>query len=83
VWRYSLLPLRERAQPEALYNYTETREAAEAALTVVEAAQGLEAIGHAVSISQSDLSVWCYACAGYVQHPRLERIRARMKMLKL
>lgn len=26
---------------------------------------------HALVLSLSDLSVWCYACGGYVKHDRL------------
>ena len=45
-----------------LAHWKETAAVAERSLTVAEAAQGKQALGHHLAISLSDLSVWCYAC---------------------
>ncbi|CAE8641942.1 unnamed protein product [Polarella glacialis] len=33
-------------------------------------------------ISLSDLSIWCYSCDAYVEHPKLITLRAQMETLK-
>jgi len=63
-----------------LQHWQKTREAEERTLTVADAAQGKQALGHHLAISLSDLSVWCYACEAYVEHdaiiPHCEALRA-------
>ena len=65
-----------------LVHYQSTHSDAEKSLTVSQAASGMEALGHCHALSHSDLSVWCYACEGYVEHPRLAPLRARMEAAK-
>ena len=38
--------------------------------------------GHATALSLSDLSVWCFACDGYVHHPLLNPLVERIQALK-
>ncbi|CAE8715947.1 unnamed protein product [Polarella glacialis] len=38
--------------------------------------------GHPLMISLSDLSIWCYSCDAYVEHPKLITLRAQMETLK-
>jgi len=54
-----------------LAHWQATKKVANGVLTVAEAASGMEALGHHVSLSLSDLSVWCYECSAYVEHDRL------------
>lgn len=65
-----------------LAHWHDTKSAAEASLTVADAAAGKEALGHHLTISQSDLSVWCHACQAYVEHDRLTPLVSRMRELK-
>lgn len=41
-----------------------------------------EETGHTPSVSLADLSVWCYLCDGYVQHPTLSPLVQRLQNLK-
>ena len=41
-----------------------------------------EACGHITAASLADLSVHCYACAAYVEHPRLTPLMQRLSALK-
>ena len=41
-----------------------------------------EAAGHPTGLSLGDLSVWCFACDAYVEHPRIEPLVARAQALK-
>ena len=38
--------------------------------------------GHMTAASLADLSVHCYRCAGYVEHPRLVPLLKRLRALK-
>tara|TARA_B100000795_G_scaffold6151_1_gene4518 strand:+ start:438 stop:767 length:330 start_codon:yes stop_codon:yes gene_type:complete len=38
--------------------------------------------GHMTAASLADLSVHCYLCAGYVEHPRLVPLLGRLRALK-
>jgi len=44
--------------------------------------QHREETGHATMMSFDDLSIWCYDCDSYVEHPRLGPLRAKMEYLK-
>ena len=37
---------------------------------------------HFIAASLADLSVHCYACGAYVEHPRLEPLLERLRALK-
>ena len=39
-------------------------------------------LGHFTAVSLADLSVHCYKCNAYVEHPRLEPLLARLRALK-
>jgi len=66
----------------ALQHWQKTKQDDEARITVGEAAAGRVARGHCLSLSLSDLSVWCYECDGYVQHESLGPLVKTMECLK-
>jgi len=38
--------------------------------------------GHSAALSLRDLSIWCYICKSYVEHPRLQPLRTRIEFQK-
>jgi len=59
-----------------------TKKNEEAVVTIAESSKGHECLGHFVTLSFSDLSVWCYECEAYVDHERLKPLVKRMESLK-
>jgi uncharacterized UBP type Zn finger protein len=39
-------------------------------------------LGHICAMSLGDLSIWCFACDAYVEHPRLKALAERMEKAK-
>jgi len=39
-------------------------------------------VGHCIAVSLEDLSVWCYECSAYLNHPNLSPISQRLEELK-
>jgi len=39
-------------------------------------------VGHCVAVSLADLSVWCYECNAYLQHPSLELVTKYLERVK-
>jgi len=66
----------------AVKHWQKTKEDEEKQVTVADAAGGRIARGHCLTLSLSDLSVWCYECDGYVQHQCLVPLVKAMERLK-
>ena len=44
--------------------------------------KGGDCVGHCVAVSLEDLSVWCYECSAYLNHPSLSPVLKRLEMEK-
>ena len=44
--------------------------------------KGADGAGHCIAVSLADLSVWCYECNAYLQHPSLEYLTRQLENLK-
>ena len=38
--------------------------------------------GHCIAVSLADLSVWCYECSAYLQHPSLDALTKQLESIK-
>jgi len=76
------------ANGHAKMHYEDTKEEASAKMAdksnsdISEEANVGVGAGHCVAVSLADLSVWCYECNAYLQHPSLEALTKHLEEIK-